>query len=357
MRDLNDKTTGSTLLAIEWNDLPSELQNIIEALGITLSSSDLNQLGKAIAGYVANGLFYSDSGAANAYVLSVIGSKQSVTGYTDGMVVTFVAGNTNTAASTVNVASLGVKNIKLLSGDDPAAGSINGNVRLKFDASNDRFELDRSGQVVTTIVESSTSFTPAPDTKTIKFTAIGGGGGAGGVDGQGAGTTALSPGAAAGSVVIKTISIIDSTYTITIGAGGVGGLSGANAGTQGGTTIVLSTNVSINSIGGLASVGITGNAGTGSFNGANGVVPNGGDINIRGSGGSISTIVNGDPVLYGDGGQSFHNSFASAPIISSIGLIGATYGGGASGSASIDVATNFAGADGADGVVIVEEFI
>jgi len=130
MEDLNDKindggaTSAGQLSATEWNQLPSEIQNIIEGLGITLSGGDLNQLGKAIAGYVANGNTYTDSGAANAYVLSAIGSKQAPTAYTEGMRIRFQAANNNTGASTVNVAGLGVKNIKTSSGSDPAADDI-----------------------------------------------------------------------------------------------------------------------------------------------------------------------------------------------------------------------------------------
>jgi hypothetical protein len=111
MQDLNDKATGDSLTATEWDQLPSEVQNVIEALGITLSSGDLNQLGKAIAGYVANGIFYTDSGAADAYVLSQVGSKQGPTAYTDGMRVSFLVTHTNTGASTVNVSGIGVADI------------------------------------------------------------------------------------------------------------------------------------------------------------------------------------------------------------------------------------------------------
>ena len=49
MEDLNDKVLGGNLPAIEWNQVPSEIQNVIENLGISLSNGDLNQLGKAIA--------------------------------------------------------------------------------------------------------------------------------------------------------------------------------------------------------------------------------------------------------------------------------------------------------------------
>jgi len=124
MQDLNDKITGNSLTAAEWNEVPSEIQNVIEGLGIALSGADLNQLGKAIAGYAANGSFYADSGAVNAYVLSVIGSKQAPTAYTDGMEIAWIADNASTGAFTVNVAGLGVKNGKTLGGNVPAAGDV-----------------------------------------------------------------------------------------------------------------------------------------------------------------------------------------------------------------------------------------
>ena len=117
MQDLSNKITGGTLTANEWNEVPSEIQNVIEGLGITLSDGDLNQLGKAISGYVANGTFYIDSGAANAYVLTTVGSKQTAPAYTTGFNIQFVAGNTNTTASTVNVGGLGVKSLKSSVGD------------------------------------------------------------------------------------------------------------------------------------------------------------------------------------------------------------------------------------------------
>ena len=141
MQDLNDKITGNTLTATEWNEVPSEIQNVIEGLGQTLSSGDLDQLGKSIAGYAANGTYYTDSGIADAYVLSKIGLKQSPTAYTNGFQSSFMAGNTNTGASTVNVAGLGVKNIKLKGGDDPSEFDVSGMTSLVFDSANDWFEL------------------------------------------------------------------------------------------------------------------------------------------------------------------------------------------------------------------------
>lgn len=145
MQDLNDKVTGNTLTASEWNEVPSEIQNVIESLEITLSDADLNQLGKAIAGYVANGAFYTDSGAANAYVLSPIGSKQSPPAYTEDFTAIFIATNTNTGASTVNVGGLGVKNIS----DTSAGGEIVAGIRyeLHYRTSTGEFEITNFDQI------------------------------------------------------------------------------------------------------------------------------------------------------------------------------------------------------------------
>lgn len=141
MQDLNDKITGNTLTATEWNEVPSEIQNVIEGLGQTLSSGDLDQLGKGIAGYVANSNFYTDAGIADAYVLTKIGAKQGQFAYTNGMAVSFLAGNDNTGASTVNVNGIGNKDIKLRGGGDPVLSDISGRITLSFDSANDRFEL------------------------------------------------------------------------------------------------------------------------------------------------------------------------------------------------------------------------
>lgn len=163
MQDLNDKITGNNLSAAEWNEVPSEIQNVIEGLGIALSGADLNQLGKSIAGYVANGTFYTDSGAADAYVLTKIGIKQSPTAYTDGMQALYRSGNSNTGASTINVAGLGVKDIKNSSGADLTSGDIvSGKLtRLIYDLANDWFEIILEGAVI------SESFTSAEQTITL----------------------------------------------------------------------------------------------------------------------------------------------------------------------------------------------
>jgi len=85
--------------------------------------------------------FYADSGASNTYVLAPADDKPAPNSYKNGHTLSFIAANANTGASTVNVAGLGVKNIKLSGGADPAAGDIDGRTELVFDLSNDWFEL------------------------------------------------------------------------------------------------------------------------------------------------------------------------------------------------------------------------
>jgi len=130
MKTLNDKTVGGTspqkdFLASDCNEIASELQNLFEVFGLTPTSSDLNQVGKGIASYVATGIFYSDTGTANNHVLAATASKQLPTAYSEGMLVSFVAGATNTAINpTVKIGSLPTKVLKDTDGTDIIIGYI-----------------------------------------------------------------------------------------------------------------------------------------------------------------------------------------------------------------------------------------
>ena len=111
MRDIPAKAIGDKFYTYDCNSIAWELKNSITSLGITLADGDLAQLGKAIAGYSGAGDYYQDSGTANAYILSAVGIKKTPVAYYDGMRVRFVTANNSTAASTINVATLGVKPI------------------------------------------------------------------------------------------------------------------------------------------------------------------------------------------------------------------------------------------------------
>lgn len=107
------------------NSVRAEVNSIITNTGLTPTTATLTQLETAVSIYAAGGDFYTDSGAADAYALSTIGSKKAPVAYFVGMAVRFLPGNANTGASTINVATLGSINIKLADGStDPAANDI-----------------------------------------------------------------------------------------------------------------------------------------------------------------------------------------------------------------------------------------
>ncbi len=143
MENIPTKNTGDSLTAAEFNQIPDELENAITNTGISLSAGDVSQLSKAIANYVASGDFYTDSGVADAYVLIVQGSKQGPTAHTAGTRVRFIVGNTNTGASTINVNSIGIKNIKTFDGEDPVAGDIPSGVILTLEYDGTDYRLPR----------------------------------------------------------------------------------------------------------------------------------------------------------------------------------------------------------------------
>lgn len=117
--DIVSKINGNTLSATEFNQIPTELEAVQTSSGQTSSDAILDQVSIGVARYSACN-FYTDSGAADAYVLSPKGSfKSPVSGtvpYYEGMYIRFRAGNANTGASTVNVNSAGIKDLKQADG-------------------------------------------------------------------------------------------------------------------------------------------------------------------------------------------------------------------------------------------------
>lgn len=126
--DIVSKINGNTLSATEFNQIPTELEAGITASGQTPSDATLNQVPIFVSRFAANN-FYIDSGSADAYVLTLSASMtnpvSATAGYFEGMTIRFRAGNTNTGASTVNVNSAGIKNLKKEDGTtDLTAGDI-----------------------------------------------------------------------------------------------------------------------------------------------------------------------------------------------------------------------------------------
>lgn len=82
---------------------------------------------------------YDDSGVADAYVLDVQTDQQAPAGLFDGQEFGFIAGNTNTGASTVNPVGTGVKNIV----NTGIVGTITAGIRIriKYRLSTTDFEI------------------------------------------------------------------------------------------------------------------------------------------------------------------------------------------------------------------------
>lgn len=371
----------STYRVIDGNIVyAKDLNNPMAALETGLTSlTNAVQTGATI-------LTGADTGTVNAYVID---PTAALTELTDGQMVWLKPGATNTGASTINVSSLGVKNIRstvrtslvggeLLSGywhmlkysstldafvivsergktDIDTEKTIAGGTGITVVSTDDTITVYiEDGGVDTTLLAdeavtqdkisplvsigpkaiqtftSSGTYNPTSGVTVAVVEVVGGGGegGDGAVQGTGGG--------GAGGYSKKRISLSGiSSVVVTVGAGGTGGTTTGN---NGGTS----------SFGAHCSAtGGTGSANTGSIYavGGAGGAGAGGDINITGETGcSVDNIggSGGSSVLGGGGNGTF-----------GIGGAGVSPGaGGAGGGAG----ASYAGGDGATGIVIVTEY-
>ncbi|KKM04826.1 hypothetical protein LCGC14_1760340 [marine sediment metagenome] len=123
MDNIPVKIAGNQLTAVEYNNAPQEAMNAVTTSG-QLLGGDKFQVSRAMAIYAATGTYYTDSGAVNAYVLNLVSPRKGIIAYDVGTIFRFIPGNTNTTASTINVISLGLKNLKDIDGNDLLAGEI-----------------------------------------------------------------------------------------------------------------------------------------------------------------------------------------------------------------------------------------
>lgn len=140
--EIESKVTGSALTANEFNQIPDEMENLINKSGQTASSSDLTQITKAVSQFVADGDFYSTSGTANAIVLSAVSPRLAPTQLTNGFRARFIAQSDNTDTVTININNLGAKQVKfngtLLGAGDLVSGKF---YEVVYVASDDSLDL------------------------------------------------------------------------------------------------------------------------------------------------------------------------------------------------------------------------
>jgi len=142
---LGDPTDG-VFNVTDANNIKAETDNYIDTSSQTKSESDLFQMAKTGAVVASKGDFYKESAgsAADVYLLEADDDLANVWRLKNGMRFRFKVVNANTGASTVNINSLGVKDLKLNGGSALAGGElvVNQNVEMVFDETNDYFVLN-----------------------------------------------------------------------------------------------------------------------------------------------------------------------------------------------------------------------
>lgn len=141
----DDSGTATLQGAKEQNSVNDELKNFVVSAEQTPTAgqgddpdTEMLSRGITIASQTAHG--FQDSGVANSYILSSIGTLKQPSSYVDRERLTFITANANTGASTINVTARGVKKILLQDGiTDLSGGEIkaNGFTELIYSSSAD----------------------------------------------------------------------------------------------------------------------------------------------------------------------------------------------------------------------------
>lgn len=207
------------------------------------------------------------------------------------------------------------------------------------------------------------TYTPTSGMQYAIIEVIGGGGGSGGIPATSSSQVTVSGAGGAGgySRGVFTSATIGASQSVTIGAGGSGGSTSPSSGSAGSASSVGSLIDANGGSGGASGAANNRSSRTGSDGGSAGT---GGDINIPGQAGHpaaalyISDIPigqcwggSGGSTPYGFGGKGITTESTSVPGKNGIGF------GSGGGSAIGTNGTAEAGGDGADGIVIITEYI
>lgn len=128
MQDLSGKIDNAgppdgQLTADEWNDLFAELSNFLIWAGLSFNAGDDSQLGKSVLQLASTADYYSASGTGNAHTLTILG-RPGATAYHQGLRVRWEPPAGNTGATTINVNSLGVKDLRRPDGTVLQSGDL-----------------------------------------------------------------------------------------------------------------------------------------------------------------------------------------------------------------------------------------
>lgn len=385
MWDIPDKVANSGVSLAgkhthgEFNNRQHELETAVTAAGITLTTypvdpnstadTDETMLAQSMARMASLGVYATDSGVANAYVLSATGDVVAPKALFDGLRAIWRPGHTNTTTATVNAFGLGAKAVRTwddaaLAGDELIEDRDTETIYLTAaNGGAGAWLIMPWADPVTVPNVNTTSLagrlqvysTPGtytftvPDGITQVMVEVIAGGGAGGASADGtSGSIAGNCGAGGGgggfSKKLCTVTPAG-TVTVTVGAGGSGATN--TAGTAGGSSSFGAFCSATGGSGGAR--GISTNSAGGSGGSATG-----GDFNITGAGGglsgnnSASASTSAEVALYNVGGIAAGGY--SVPKLAQTGSAGGGFGTGGTGASG---GSGVKGGDGADGLVIV----
>jgi hypothetical protein len=204
------------------------------------------------------------------------------------------------------------------------------------------------------------TYTPTAGMLYCIIEVVGAGGGGGGCAASGASTSSAGGGGGGGgySLGVFSASSIGASKTVTVGKGGAGGSAGNNAGSTGGTS---SVGVLLSATGGGGGSGNSASA-TNFVAGAAGGSGSSGSVNLNGQAGGIgwnSVSASVSIAGFGGGTQKGNSTQSATTVVAGVqaGPGGQIYGGGGGGGCNGISAAAQAGGSGADGIVIITEYV
>lgn len=333
---------------------------VAETVYDTTSNRLVNHDGSKAGGYpvpnfldiINNAFNYVATSGTNTITGSL---AYAPTAYTAGMEVVIKPANTITGAATINLNSLGAKNIYKDNGSGTlvavASGDIKSGVpvRLTYDGTQFVAQLGGGAKVTIQVFTASGTYTPGSGMKYCVVEAVGAGGGGGRADGTSPTQYRAGGGGGGGEYVrsVLTRATVGASLAVAIGTGGTAGTTGAG-GTGGDTTLGSTIVVAKGGSGGnrqqsttMVAGGAGGTGGTGDFK------SKGEQGQPGGSDGTTAPIYapasgQGGNTVIGNGS----NNGTAPPANTGVG----GYGGYTSSL------SNVSGSAGATGVMIITEF-
>ena len=219
---------------------------------------------------------------------------------------------------------------------------------------------------ITSYASGTGTFTTDSNTLFAQVYVTGGGAGGGGADSDGSAGGAAGGGGAGGTAIKWfTAAQLGASAAYSVGTGGAGGSGNGGSGVAGGNSTF--TPAGTGSV--LTGNGGSGGTGTGSayapaeggFNGGSGGTATNGDIDHSGLDGGYGIAPSAATLCGGNGGASYHGGGANAPLLNttgnSVGNNATIPGGGGSGAVNGNTTAARAGGAGADGIIIVVEYL